>query len=106
MPVLTRLRWQLFGELRAELRREHAELMETVQNISGSIRGMSHRFDQVENRQEISLRHLSQVEAYAQATAQRFVINCGDDGLLVRTAVGYLFCDSKDSQLIACLLEN
>ncbi|WP_310820945.1 FkbM family methyltransferase [Stratiformator vulcanicus] len=137
LPVVTRLREHLLGELRAELQRDHAELRETFKGIQGELARVSaeisasraesrtvgartqdvnrcvwglgdrlgSRIDQIQSQQESSLQCLSRVEEYSLGTARRLVINCGDDGMLVRTAVGYLFCDSGDFQLITHLLE-
>lgn len=52
------------------------------------------------NQQRLEL-----VETYAAAAARRNAVQCGENEILVRTAVGYMLCPAQDYALLAQLLD-
>ena len=48
---------------------------------------------------------LDRIETYAASAARRGAVQCGDNEILVRTAVGYMLCPAQDHALLAQLLD-
>ena len=51
-------------------------------------------------------KRLEVLEEYASVGLRRVSLNCGESGLLIKTAVGYVLCPPTDYQMAACLVDT
>lgn len=49
---------------------------------------------------------LKRIESYGYTAARRVAVSCGDDSVMIRTAVGYVICPASDHALISLLVES
>lgn len=49
---------------------------------------------------------LAVLEEYNSAMVRRVSVNCGENGILIKSAVGYILCPPSDFQMVACLLDT
>lgn len=82
--------------------RSQRECYEDVLNSITHVIQQQERLGRIDNQLQ---ERLDRVETYALAAARRFAVNCGNGRILVRSAVGYVFCNPADSAQLACLLE-
>ncbi|MDR6161089.1 MULTISPECIES: FkbM family methyltransferase [Pseudomonas fluorescens group] len=63
------------------------------------------KLENLDVAENINKPQLDRIEQYALLDANRVAINCGPDETLVKTAVGYVLCGSRDHALLTCLLQ-
>ena len=87
------------GELRNLLIAEMGYTRQLVQQL-GEDRGAGQQPGRPDEAQQ-----LERIETYTVASARRNAVQCGNDEILVRTAVGYMLCPGHDHALLAQLLD-
>lgn len=107
-------------ELKYEINRVSGVLLQEMREMNGALVARLDRVEQNSNIGRVSgalqqqikemndtlSTRLDHIEQYSSAAARRIAINCGSEEVLVRSAVGFVFCSTKDCALLACLLDT
>lgn len=64
------------------------------------------RLEAIELKFDIIEKKLGVLEEYSAFAVRRVGLNCGDSGLLLKSAVGYVLCPPSDYHMAACLIDT
>jgi FkbM family methyltransferase len=100
--AIRRVRHELSGLI--EYQSEKAKALEIVlfnlgESVSGFATSAASNFEAIQPQ-------LDRLETYSFASARRFAVPCGDQGVLVRTDSGYVVCPQLDAALVSMLVEG